>query len=87
VNPTVDGGKRQVISITFGQDAIDLQRDSHDLILLNPGGFTTARLSAIPCGGANKGTAPPAPSKPPVPPIAQAPQGAPPQAQQGAAPK
>jgi hypothetical protein len=87
VNPTVDGGKRQVISITFDQDATDLQRDSHDLILLNPGGFTTARLSAIPCGGANKGTAPPAPSKPPVPPIAQAPQGAPPQAQQGAAPK
>ena len=55
VNPTVDGGKRQVISITFGQDATDLQRDSHDLILLNPGGFTTARLSAIPCGGAEQG--------------------------------
>ena len=87
--------KTQVISVTFDHDAADTQRTSHELIVLNQAGFTTASLDAMACGSAkneknekNETVAstsnnPPSPVNPPAP--APAPAAAP--APQGGAKK
>ena len=55
-NPARTDGQPQVISVTFAPGAADTQRDSHDLVVLNPGGFTTASLNAMACGVAKNET-------------------------------